>query len=80
MGRSFTDEQIAQANSISIIDYARSQGYEIKRITPHSYKIPGYGGLYIHSNGLKWHRFSAGVGGGTIQFVMHMENKAGSRL
>ncbi|HEX9063096.1 MAG TPA: DUF3991 domain-containing protein, partial [Clostridia bacterium] len=35
-----------------------------------------YGGLYIHSGGLKWNRFSADIGGGTIQFVMHMENKS----
>lgn len=73
--RRFTDEQIAQANSINIIDYARRRGYHVKQVTAHSYKIPGFGGLYIHSNGLKWNRFSAGVGGGAIQFVMHMENK-----
>lgn len=73
--RRFTDEQIEKANSISIIDYAKSRGYPVKQVTTHSFKIPGYGGLYIHSNGLKWNRFSADIGGGTIQFVMHMENK-----
>lgn len=72
----FTDEQIRQANSVNIIDYARSKGYPVKKITPQSYKIPGYGGLYIHSGGLKWNRFSANIGGGTIQFLMHMENKS----
>ena len=74
--RRFTDEQIAQANSVSIIDYAKSRGYPVKKVTAHSFKIPGYGGLYIHSGGLKWNRFSADAGGGTIQFVMHMENKS----
>ncbi len=60
----------------NIIDYTRSRGYPVKQVTPHSFKIPGYGGLYIHSGGLKWNRFSADIGGGTIQFVMHMENKS----
>jgi hypothetical protein len=76
VGRRFTDEQIEQANSVNIIDYAKSRGYPVKQVTPHFFKIPGYGGLYIHSGGLKWNRFSADAGGGTIQFVMHMENKS----
>jgi hypothetical protein len=74
--RRFSDEQIEQANSVNIIDYAKSHGYLVKQVTTHSFKIPGYGGLYIHSGGLKWNRFSADIGGGTIQFVMHMENKS----
>lgn len=72
----FTDEQIRQANSVNLIDYAKSKGYPLKKITSQSFKIPGYGGLYIHTGGLKWNRFSANIGGGTIQFVMHMENKS----
>ena len=72
----FTDQQIEQANSVNIIDYARSRGYPVRQVTMHSFKIPGYGGLYIHSGGLKWNRFSADIGGGTIQFVMHIENKS----
>ncbi|MCX7748222.1 MAG: toprim domain-containing protein [Clostridia bacterium] len=74
--KQFSDEQIDAANSINIIDYAEKKGYPIKQVTSLSYKIPGYGGLYIHSDGLKWNRFSADIGGGTIQFVMHMENKS----
>lgn len=72
----FTDEQIEQANNVNIIEYAKSRGYPVRQVTAHSYKIPGYGGLYIHSGGLKWNRFSVDIGGGTIQFVMHMENKS----
>ena len=74
--RRFTDEQIEQANSVNIIDYAKSRGYSVRQVTTHSFKIPGYGGLYIHSGGLKWNRFSVDIGGSTIQFVMHMENKS----
>jgi len=74
--RRFTDEQIEQANSVNIIDYAKSRGYPVRQVTNHSFKISGFGGLYIHSGGLKWNRFSADIGGGTIQFVMHMEKKS----
>lgn len=76
MERRFTDEQIEWANSVNIIDYAKSRGHPVRQVTAQSFKIPGYGGLYIHSGGLKWNRFSADIGGGTIQFVMHMENKS----
>ena len=72
----FTDEQIRQANSVNIIEYAKSRGYEVKRISVRSYKIPGYGGLYIDANGRKWNCFSADAGGGTIQFVMYLEGKS----
>ncbi len=72
----FTDEQIRQANSANIIEYAQSKGYEVKRVSSHSYKLPGHGGLYIDADGLKWNCFSADAGGGTIQFVMFLENKS----
>lgn len=50
-------------------------GYPIKQVTPRSFKISGYGGLYIHSDGNKWNWFSKNIGGGAIQFVMEMEGK-----
>ena len=71
----FTDEQIALANSVNIISYSESIGYEVKRVTPRSFKIQGYGGLYIHGNGHTWNWFSQNKGGGAIQFVMEMEGK-----
>ncbi|MBC2579407.1 DUF3991 and toprim domain-containing protein [Clostridium sp. DJ247] len=71
----FTDNQIALADSVNIISYAESMGYAVKQVTPRSFKIEGYGGLYIHGNGHKWNWFSKNMGGGTIQFVMEMEGK-----
>lgn len=71
----FTDGQISQADSINIISYAQSSGYPIKQVTPRSFKVEGYGGLYIHSDGHKWNWFSQNKGGGAIQFVMEMEGK-----
>ena len=72
----FTDDEIALADSVNIISYALSLGYPVKQITPRSFKIDGYGGLYIHSDGHKWNRFSQNKGGGAIQFVMEIENKS----
>lgn len=72
----FTDQQIEQANNVNIIDYARSQGYNPIKISNSSYKIPGYGGLFISCDGRKWNWFSQNKGGGTIQFVMEMAGKS----
>jgi len=72
----FTDEEIAHADSVNIINYAMSLGYHIKQVSSHSFKIEGYGGLYIHSEGHKWNWFSQNKGGGSIQFVMNTENKS----
>lgn len=72
----FSEEQLKEADDINIIALARSHGYDVKRITPRSYKIPSYGGLYIKADGSKWNWFSHGKGGGAIQFLMELENKS----
>ena len=71
----FTDQQIEQANNVNILAYARSQGYNLKKISNSSYKIHGYGGLFINCDGTKWNWFSQNKGGGAIQFVMEIEGK-----
>ncbi len=72
----FLDEQIRAANNINIIALAKSRGYDVRKITPRSYKIPNYGGLYIKADGAKWNWFSHGKGGGAIQFLMELEGKS----
>jgi len=48
MEKYFSDQQIEQANSINIIDYARSRGYPVRQITTHSFKIPCKGwGFFV---------------------------------
>ncbi|WP_298203093.1 DUF3991 domain-containing protein [Desulfosporosinus sp.] len=76
MGKLFTDEQIAQANQINILEYARQVGYTVEQITPKEFKIPNYGGLRINGTGSKWNCFTEKDGGGPIQFVMYMEKKS----
>lgn len=71
----FTEEEIGQASGINIVALASSRGYDVKKVSPRSYKIPSYGGLYIRADGSKWNWFSHGKGGGAIQFLMALEEK-----
>ncbi|WDV44095.1 DUF3991 domain-containing protein [Clostridiaceae bacterium M8S5] len=71
----FTDQHINQANSINIVSLAMSRGYDVIKISPRSYKIPHFGGLYLKADGTKWNWFTRGKGGGPIQFLMQLENK-----
>lgn len=73
--RRFTDEQIQIANSVNILEYAK-QYFDVKRVGTNSYKIEGYGGLYINPINNMWNCFSQGKGGGPIQFIMFTENKS----
>ena len=69
----FTDNELKLANETNILILAQSRGYEIKKISNKSYKIPDYGGLCISADGMKWNWFSRGAGGGPIQFLMELE-------
>lgn len=75
MKKRFTDDEIDRANTISILEYATNHGLEPKRVGTNSYKIEGHGGLHINPALNKWNCFSQRVGGGPIQFLMHLENK-----
>ncbi len=68
----YTQEQITQANMVSILAYARQHGYQTKKVG-REYKIPGFGGLYINDDKNCFHCFSEKKEGGPIQFVMFME-------
>lgn len=71
----FTDEQIEQANNVSILDYAISRGFTPKKVGTNSYKIEGHGGLLINPQTNKWNCFSERAGGGPIQFIMFLQGK-----
>ena len=70
----FTNDEIEKANSSSIVDYISTLGLEMKR-KGKSFKIEGYGGLFIDPYKNRWYCFSKRKGGGPIQLVMFMENK-----
>lgn len=69
----FTDEQLARANNVSIVDYAMQRGFKLKKFGK-DYKLPGYGGLLISPQKNCWNWYSQNTGGGIIQFVMEFEN------
>ncbi|MHB8065898.1 MAG: hypothetical protein ACYDG2_25330 [Ruminiclostridium sp.] len=64
--RRFTDQQLQRANNINILDYAKSRGYPIIKVSTSAYKIQGQGGLYIDADGQKWNWFSQNKGGGVV--------------
>jgi hypothetical protein len=70
-----SQQEIALAESVNILEYALTRGYPLKRTSSKEYRITGQGGLCIDSNGKKWNSFSGKGCGGVIQFVMAMENK-----
>ncbi len=71
----FTDEELNQANTVNLMDYAINMGLDLKKVGIDSYHIKGYGGLYINPRLNKWNCFSKGEGGGPIQFVMFIQDK-----
>lgn len=71
----FTDEQIERANRVDILQYARSQGLELKRAGK-SYEVKNYsGGFYITPEKNSWNWFNEQRGGSVIQLCMELENK-----
>ncbi len=67
-----TDSQIARAQSVNLLEYARTSGCELHK-EGRDYRIKGFGGLQISEDGQRWKCFSQNVGGGPIQFVQFME-------
>lgn len=73
--RRFSDEQIERANRIDVVEYARSQGLEIKR-SGDWYKAKNQGGLYFYRKANTWHWETHDTGGnGAISLCMEFENK-----
>lgn len=69
----FTDDQINEANQVSILELSRRLGYNpVKRGT--NYHISDHGGLYISNEKNSFYCWAAETGGGPIQFLMKFEN------
>ncbi|MDR0853321.1 MAG: DUF3991 and toprim domain-containing protein [Clostridiales Family XIII bacterium] len=65
----FTDEEIAKADSVDIIDLAKRLGYDLKKGDSGSMKANGEGGLYFYPDGNRYWRFGSGEKGGAISLV-----------
>ncbi len=70
----FTREELSKVKNISITDYMRNKGYELKPLSKNEFKIAGYGGLILSEAENVWYCFAASRGGGLIQLVMFLEN------
>lgn len=68
----YTQEQIDQANSIDLVSYLQSHGYELTRESS-QYKLAEHDSLYIRGN--QWYWFSQGKGGKTLNFLIDYEGK-----
>lgn len=71
----YTDEQIARANAVDIVEYARSQGLELKRVG-RDYRVSNFsGGFLIIPEKNNWNWFAENKGGGVVQLCMELEHK-----
>ena len=63
----FTEEEIKQVFATNLIEYARSQGFEVEKADRKTYHVKGHGGLYLFPKG--YHHFSRGESGNIIDFA-----------
>lgn len=64
----YSDDQIAFANQISILNYAQAVGLELD-YRPKHVLVKGIDSLEITLDGREWHYHYSGIGGGIVQFV-----------
>lgn len=69
-GLPFTKDQIAQANSIDLIEFAKSNGYILENGGRRALHAKQSGGLYFFLDSNKYYHFSTATSGGPIDFVM----------
>lgn len=71
--KKFTDEQISQANHVSLLELSKKLGYKPEK-QGKDYHINDYGGLYIDDAKNCFYCWVMQSGGGPIQFLMKFEN------
>lgn len=70
----YTKEQIAQANSVNLIDYAAMNGYMLENSDKKSLRVKRSGGLYLFKDSNRYYHHSTEKMGGPIDFLMQFEN------
>lgn len=70
----FTDEQIQQANNVSLLDLAQQYGYELEDKERRAFHAKHSGGLYFYKDNNTFKHFGSDTKGGAINFVMMEEN------
>ena len=72
----YTKEQITEANSINLIDYAAMNGYSLENGNKGSLHAKHSGGLYFFKDSNKFYHHSTEKTGGPIDFIMQFENRS----
>lgn len=72
----FSKEQISVANSVNLIDLAKSHGYILENGGRRAFHAKQSGGLYFFKDNNKYYHFSTDTHGGPIDFVMQFWNIA----
>ena len=72
--KKFTDEQISQANQISILELSKQLGYQTEK-RGSNYHIKDHGGFYISDTKNSFYCWAEQCGGGPIQFLMFTQKK-----
>jgi len=67
--RKFTDEQISQANQISVLELSKQLGYLLEK-RGSNYHIKDHGGFYISDTKNSFYCWAEQSGGGPVQFLM----------
>ena len=70
----FTEEQLRQANSVSLLKLAGQYGYELEEKESRAYHAKHSGGLYFYKDINVFQHFGSNKNGGAIAFVMMEEN------
>ena len=71
----YTKEQIAQANSVNMIDYAAMNGYHLENSDKKSLHVKKSGGLYLFKDSNRFYHHTTEKTGGMIDFVIQFEGK-----
>jgi len=71
----YTKEQITQANSVNMIDYAALNGYQLENSDKKSLHVKKSGGLYLFKDSNRFYHHTTEKTGGMVDFVMQFEGK-----
>lgn len=69
----YNDEQIKMARNSDLLEYLNRSGYEFMKSGRNEFRLKKNDSLVISNN--KWHWFSRGIGGNTLDFLMKYEGK-----
>lgn len=71
----FTEEQIEQANRVSLMELAQQYGFKLEKGGRKAFHAQNSGGLYIFKDSNRFYHWTSNSKGGAIDFVMKYDGK-----